>query len=99
MGKTISPIIEVEELFKILKFKNLVIGDAGNEYENSYRKRHLDGALFVDLNTQLSNIKEDVSIGGRHPLPTINQFSITLKSIGINEKSHVVIYDDKNGSN
>jgi len=99
MSKAISPIIEVEELFKIRKSGNLVIVDAGNGNETSYKKKHLDDALFVDLNTQLSNIKEDVSVGGRHPLPTIKQFSITLKSLGINEKSHVIIYDDKNGAN
>jgi len=99
MSKFISPIIEVEELFKIRQSENLVIVDAGNGNEISYKKKHLNGALFVDLNTQLSNIKDDVSVGGRHPLPTINQFSKTLNSLGINEKSHVVIYDDKNGAN
>ncbi|WP_372795040.1 sulfurtransferase [Lutibacter sp.] len=97
MSKTISPIIEVEELIKIHQLENLVIVDASNE--TSYKEKHLKGALFVNLNTQLSNIKEDVSVGGRHPLPTIKQFSKTLKTLGINEKSQIVIYDDKNGAN
>ncbi|WP_299522696.1 sulfurtransferase [uncultured Lutibacter sp.] len=97
MSNTISPIIEVKELIEIHQLETLVIVDASNE--TSYKAKHLDGALFVNLNTQLSNIKEDVSIGGRHPLTTIKQFSQTLKSLGINEKSHVVIYDDKNGAN
>jgi len=97
MSKTISPIIEVEELIKIHQLDNLVIVDASNE--TSYKEKHLKGALFVNLNTQLSNIKDDVSVGGRHPLPTIKQFYKIVKSLGINEKSHVVIYDDKNGAN
>jgi len=97
MSNTISPIIEVKELIEIHQFETLVIVDAS--IETSYKEKHLDGALFVNLNTQLSNIKEDFSFGGRHPLPTIEQFSNTLKSLGINEKSHVVIYDDKNGAN
>lgn len=101
MSKDISPIIEVEELLKIYKTKDLVIVDVGNgekAYAN-YKERHLEGAFFVDLNTQLSNIKEDAAIGGRHPLPTMNQFSKTLSKLGITEKSHVVLYDDKNGAN
>lgn len=101
MSKNISPIIEVEELLKIYKTKDLVLVDAGNGEQAcvNYKERHLDGALFVDLNTQLSNIKDDAAIGGRHPLPTMNQFSKTLNNLGITEKSHVVIYDDKNGAN
>lgn len=71
----------------------------GKNPKEDYHKKHLKGALFVDLNTQLSNIKDDVSEGGRHPLPTIEQFTGTLEILGIEEKSHVVIYDDKYGSN
>lgn len=99
MSKIISPIIEVEELLKIHKLEEVIIVDAGNENETNYKKKHLEGALFVDLNTQLSNIKEDVSVGGRHPLPIINKFSETLNNLGITKKSHVIIYDDKSGAN
>jgi len=101
MSKIISPIIEVEELLKITESKGLIIVDAGNGEiaKTKYKERHLDGALFVDLNTQLSNIKEDVAIGGRHPLPTIDQFSKVLGSLGITKKSHIIIYDHNNCAN
>ena len=99
MNTIISPIIEVDELLKIHKLKDVIIIDACNGDETNCKKEHLKGALVVNLNTQLSSIKEDVSIGGRHPLPTINQFSETLNKLGISKKSHVIIYDDKNGSN
>lgn len=84
-----------------IKPKNLVIVDASNgiDAKSNYTKNHLEGALFVDLNTQLSNIKADVSDGGRHPLPGFEQFSNTLTALGISSNSHVVIYDDKKGSN
>jgi thiosulfate/3-mercaptopyruvate sulfurtransferase len=55
--------------------------------------------LFVDVNTQLADIKDDVSIGGRHPLPTLEQFSKTLTDLGITPETWVVVYDDKNGAN
>ncbi|NOR28035.1 MAG: sulfurtransferase [Lutibacter sp.] len=99
MNTIISPIIEVDELLKIHKLEDVIIIDACNGDETNYIKKHLKGALVVNLNTQLSSIKEDVSIGGRHPLPTINQFSETLNKLGIFKESHVIIYDDKNGSN
>ena len=101
MSKIISPIIKVEELLKISESKDLIIIDAGTGEvaKTTYKERHLDGALFVDLNTQLSNIKEDVAIGGRHPLPIIGQFSKVLGSLAITEKSHIIIYDHNNCAN
>jgi thiosulfate/3-mercaptopyruvate sulfurtransferase len=55
--------------------------------------------LFVDVNFQLADINEDVSIGGRHPLPTTEEFSKTLSELGITPETWVVVYDDKNGAN
>lgn len=101
MVTNISPLITVKELLKLTQSDNLVIVDASNgeNTKANYKERHLDGALFIDLDTQLADIKQDVSIGGRHPLPTNKQFSETLTNLGITEKSHVVVYDDKNGAN
>ena len=101
MNKNISPIIQAKELLEIYQSENLIVIDAstGKNAKSNYDVKHLDGALFVDLNTQLADIKENVSIGGRHPLPSPEQFSKTLTSLGISTKSHVVIYDEKNGSN
>ena len=97
----ITPIIEVEELLKIYKNSEVVIIDASN-YKNAkinYEIEHLDGAIFIDLNTQLADIKADFSHGGRHPLPNVETFSKTLTELGITKSSHIVIYDEKNGSN
>lgn len=101
MRKDISPIIKPNELFLIHQTEKLIIIDAssGKDAKENYATKHLKGALYVDLNTQLANIKPDVSLGGRHPLPSLEQFSETLTSLGITPLSHVVIYDDKNGSN
>ena len=99
--KNISPIIHTSELLALYKSKDLVLIDAntGINAKENYKEKHLDGALFVDLNTQLADIKEDFSIGGRHPLPKIEDFTETVANLGISPASHVVIYDDKNGSN
>ncbi len=96
-----SPIITPNQLLEAVQTNAIVLVDATNSptaYQN-YQQSHLLGALFVDVNTQLADIKEDVSIGGRHPLPTVEQFSKTLTDLGITPETWVVVYDDKNGAN
>lgn len=101
MNQNNLPIIQAPALLKLYKSENLVIVDArsGVNAKANYKEKHLDGALYVNLNSQLADIKEDAAIGGRHPLPKIEDFAKTLANLGISEKSHVVVYDDKNGSN
>lgn len=101
MKKNNSPIIEATALLKLFQTEDIIIVDAcsGEKAISNYKEKHLEGALFVDLDTHLAAIKNDASNGGRHPLPTIKQFSKTLSNLGISKNSHVVIYDDKNGSN
>ena len=98
---TISPIIQASELLQLYKSKNLVLIDVscGKNAKLNYAEKHLEGALFVDLNTQLADIKEGFFLGGRHPLPNIQDFATTLSNLGISSKSHVVIYDNQNGAN
>ncbi|WP_199119851.1 sulfurtransferase [Pedobacter sp. ASV28] len=101
MTEHISPIIQATELITLTGTNNLVIVEASNgkNAKDNYEKKHLAGALFMELNTQLADIKEDLSNGGRHPLPTIEKFAKTLSSFGISTNSHVVVYDHNNGSN
>ena len=101
MNIEIPPIIQVSELLKIFNNENVILIDVSNGKgaRSNYVAKHLKGALFLDLNTQLAEIKEDLSNGGRHPLPKIDNFSKTLSEIGISLENHVIIYDDKNGSN
>jgi thiosulfate/3-mercaptopyruvate sulfurtransferase len=96
-----SPIITPNQLIEAVQTNAIVLVDATNSptaYQN-YQQSHLQGALFVDVNFQLADIKEDVSIGGRHPLPTPEEFSKTLSDLGITPETWVVVYDDKNGAN
>lgn len=96
-----NPIITPNQLLEAVQTNAIVLLDATNSptaYQN-YQQSHLQGALFVDVNTQLADIKDDVSIGGRHPLPKLDQFSKTLTDLGITPETWVVVYDDKNGAN
>ena len=79
MNVNISPIIQASELLKLYKSENLIIVDVSNgkNAKSNYETKHLEGAIFVDLNTQLAEIKDDLSIGGRHPLPKIENYAKT----------------------
>lgn len=97
----IAPIIEVDELLEIYTNSNVMIFDVSNSAsaKANYEAEHIEGAFFVDLNTQLADIKNDFSNGGRHPLPSIEAFAKTLTDLGISKDKHIVLYDDKNGAN
>ncbi|MFV8331565.1 sulfurtransferase [Flavobacterium sp. GSP14] len=99
--KCLSPLIEASELLELYKNDTVVLVDVSNgkDAKANYNAKHLDQALFVDLNTDLADIKNDLANGGRHPLPQIEKFAETLTKLGIKNSSHVVIYDDKNGAN
>lgn len=95
-----KPIISPFEL-KNLPSENLIILDArvGKDVHQNYLNKHIKEARFIDLDKDLAEIGEDAAFGGRHPLPNVEKFAETLSNLGISEDSHVVVYDDKNGSN
>jgi len=97
--KSTSQLITPKSLNSILNNKNLVLIDARSGQRDQYLSSHIQGALFVDLNEDLSDIKNDFAEGGRHPLPSIKQFVDLLGKLGIGPESEGVAYDDKNGAN
>jgi thiosulfate/3-mercaptopyruvate sulfurtransferase len=101
MPQECSPIIKPQELILQRQSKEIVLLDArtGPGIVERYSGAHLEGALFVDLENQLADKKTDPANGGRHPLPDPDRFIQILTQLGISPDSHVVVYDDKNGSN
>ena len=81
--------------------KHLVLVDArgGADAWDRYKSGHAKGAIFADLETDLSEKGADAAHGGRHPLPSPEKFSAYISAIGIQPSSTVVVYDDKNGAN
>jgi len=61
-----------------------------------YRQRHIPGAIYFDLEKDLSgNIQAH---GGRHPLPCADEFCQKLRDSGVTNESIVVAYDDQAGA-
>jgi len=59
-----------------------------------YREGHIPGAVYVDLDRDLSRPGGP----GRHPFPATEDFARFLGSIGVGPETHVVAYDDAGGS-
>lgn len=63
---------------------------------SSYLEGHIPGAVFVDLNQDLSG--PVVAGSGRHPLPALSQIEGLIRRLGIEEGSKVICYDDSDMS-
>lgn len=94
-----SPIISPEQLAAIIDQVKIFDVSSGKEAKANYLNEHIKGAYFIDLNSQLSDIKENAADGGRHPLPSPEKFARTLSNYGLSPESHIIVYDDKNGAN
>ncbi len=60
----------------------------------AYDEGHIPGAIFLDLDTDLSAAEGP----GRHPLPTPDEFRQKMESVGIGSDNDVVVYDDVGGT-
>ena len=95
---TFGPIVSAEWLrehlddpnLRIVDFRWYLLGGRGRE---AYEQGHIPGAVFVDLEAVTG--KEG---GGRHPLPTAEQFAEQMQKAGISAATRVVAYDDVGGS-
>ncbi|MBN6148949.1 sulfurtransferase [Xanthomonas sp. AmX2] len=61
-----------------------------------YAQSHLPGAVYADLNRDLSDLGRPGL--GRHPLPDADAFARTLGGWGIDPQTQVVVYDAGDGS-
>jgi thiosulfate/3-mercaptopyruvate sulfurtransferase len=70
--------------------------DATRSGRAEYERGHLPGAVWLDVDTELSDPPS--AADGRHPLPSPERFAAALGRVGIAEGTPVVAYDDTGGS-
>ncbi len=101
MDTRIPPLIPALDAAVLRGRPDVVIVDArgGADAFERYRQEHLQDAVFLDLETDLSHKSGDPAKGGRHPLPDAPEFGARLGKAGITPATHVLVYDDKSGAN
>jgi thiosulfate/3-mercaptopyruvate sulfurtransferase len=62
---------------------------------SAYLAAHIPGAVFVDVNRDLSSYPGTAT--GRHPLPAAADLAATMRRLGVDPHSQVVVYDDNHG--
>jgi thiosulfate/3-mercaptopyruvate sulfurtransferase len=67
----------------------------GRSGRDAYRRGHLPGAVFIDLDTVLAGTPSPEA--GRHPLPSPSAFANGLSSAGLADDDVVIAYDDAGG--
>ena len=94
-------IIAPGQVTRELAGPNVILVDArgGADATERYRTAHIEGAVMVNLETDLSEIGPDAARGGRHPLPDPSVFGGLLGRLGITPSTRILVYDDKAGAN
>jgi thiosulfate/3-mercaptopyruvate sulfurtransferase len=97
-----TPLVSANQLEEILNSgENVLLCDCRFDLANTaagrkaYEESHIPGAIYVDLDQDMSGTK--TGINGRHPLPTPQDWAKTKTRLGISPNTLVVAYD-KQGS-
>lgn len=97
--ETLQAVVSAEWLHSQLHDPNLVIIDCrfmlGQPISGrtDYEASHIPGALYADLEADLSAPKSEH--GGRHPLPSVETLTALFSQLGINHETTVIAYDDQ----
>jgi len=96
-----GPLVRADQLNELFRNYHVVLLDArgGADAWQRHLQRSVPGAVFVDLETELSAKRGSAADGGRHPLPLAGNFAEQIAAWGIGPETRVVIFDDKGGAN
>ena len=106
MFKTIISVAELKAIQSDPELlKQLVVFDCSFDLADTnkgllqFKESHIKGALFANLDQDLSTHNPDDAVnGGRHPLPKRELFAKWLGKMGVTHSSQVVVYD-RQGNN
>lgn len=97
-----STLIDCNSLIKEIENPDWLIIDVRYDLMNKaagktdFEQGHIPGAVYLDLHADLSG--PPVTNRGRHPLLTDASTAELFSTLGLDEKTQVVIYDDAGGS-
>jgi len=93
-----NPLITANQLQELLNNgANILICDCRFDLHQAtagrkaYAAGHIPGAIYIDLDNDLSDSKTGTN--GRHPLPAPDIWAKTRQPLGIESHTHVIVYD------
>ncbi len=63
----------------------------------AFLEGHIPGAAHLDPELDLSAIGPDPAVGGRHPLPSVEQLEEAFRRVGVGRLDYVLAIDDGSG--
>jgi thiosulfate/3-mercaptopyruvate sulfurtransferase len=96
----VRPLITVDELHHLMSSPRTTptlldvrweLGRPNGQSE--YEQEHLPGAVYIDLDNQLSSPPGPDGKGGRHPMPDKKLFASVMQHAGVRDDRPVVCYD------
>ena len=95
-------IISLQQAIEKLSADNVVWIDTQFEFGKSaeayklYEQQHIPGAVYFHLDEDMSG--PILQHGGRHPIPSIEEFTEKLRTAGISNDTEVIVYDQTGGA-
>ncbi|HEY5875806.1 MAG TPA: sulfurtransferase [Ilumatobacteraceae bacterium] len=105
IGDVMEPVVTVEQmrasLSAVVAGPSVVVADVrwyldGRSGRAAFEAGHIPGAVFVDLDNDLSGHGQSPT-AGRHPFPTPIAFARAMSQLGIGDDTPVIAYDDSGG--
>lgn len=96
-------LISADDLRRIMADRDVVVIDCRFYLDDilkgrkEYLQHHIPKAVYLDITNDLSSAVIR-GVTGRHPLPHPEILSSTLRSVGVNNTSQVIAYDQSNGA-
>jgi thiosulfate/3-mercaptopyruvate sulfurtransferase len=95
-----NPLVTVAELDRLVAANHVRVIDCRwylgepEQGNRAFTDGHIPGAVYASLDSDLSGPEGQ----GRHPLPSPEDFAITLERFGVSASTRVVVYDDRGGA-
>jgi thiosulfate/3-mercaptopyruvate sulfurtransferase len=91
-----SPLITAADAILLLDQAVFLDARSGPDSTSGYQHGHVEGAIRVDLETDLSE-PGDPALGGRHPLPSLRAWLARVGSWRVSPSIPVIVYDAAGG--
>lgn len=102
LGNQVPSVVTPEQAHELMLAGSIVFADVrwyadGRDPGIAFAESRIRGAVFIDVDRDLSNSDDHPATSGRHPFPDPDEFAAAMGRTGIGDDTWVVAYDDTGG--